>query len=52
MEEFDFSLNCPSCDSEVTIKVSQEDELPVFCPMCGEDVNENWFMIESDDVEK
>jgi endogenous inhibitor of DNA gyrase (YacG/DUF329 family) len=42
MEEFDYSLNCPSCDAAVDIRVRHEDELPVFCPMCGEDVNESW----------
>ena len=42
MDEFDYSLNCPSCDSKIYIRVRQVDELPIFCPMCGEDVNEAW----------
>lgn len=48
MEDFDFSLNCPSCDSKINIRVSQEDELPIFCPMCGEDVNEHWKSMDTD----
>jgi uncharacterized paraquat-inducible protein A len=42
MEEFLYVLNCLSCDVRVQLKVIDEEELPAFCPMCGEDVNEEW----------
>ena len=42
MEEFEYSLDCTSCDVKLQLKVVYEDEFPAFCPMCGEDVNEGW----------
>ena len=42
MDEFYYLLKCPSCDVSLNLKVFEEDELPAFCPMCGEDVNEEW----------
>ena len=42
MDEFDYVLECPSCDVSLSLRVFDEDELPAFCPLCGEDVNEEW----------
>ncbi len=42
MDEYNYTLDCPACEVHVEAKVFEEDELPVFCPMCGEDVNEEW----------
>jgi len=46
MEEFKYTLECPSCEVNTTLEVTGEDEFPTFCPMCGEDVNEEWTIIE------
>jgi hypothetical protein len=42
MEEFNYFLDCNSCDVKLQLKVVHEDEMPVYCPLCGEDVNEVW----------
>jgi hypothetical protein len=46
MDEFNYTLECPSCDCKVDIRVRFEDELPCFCPMCGEDCNEIWAVTD------
>jgi len=46
MDEFDYALECPSCDVSLTMRVVDEDERPAFCPMCGEDVNEEWSVAD------
>jgi len=43
MEEYTYTLECSSCDCKMTLIVQNEDEFPCFCPMCGEDVNEDWI---------
>lgn len=42
MEEYRYTLECPSCQADIEMIVRNEDEFPVFCSMCGEDVNEKW----------
>lgn len=43
MEEyFKHTLECPSCETRIELEVIDVDEMPVYCPMCGEDVNEEW----------
>jgi Zn ribbon nucleic-acid-binding protein len=46
MDEFNYTLVCPSCEVSVELKVYVEDELPVYCSMCGEDVNEEWTIAD------
>ena len=41
MEEYKHTLECPSCETKIKLEVDI-DEMPVYCPMCGEDVNEEW----------
>jgi len=37
-----WKFHCPSCDIHMSLVVQDCDEMPVFCPMCGDDTNENW----------
>lgn len=46
MEEYRYTLECPSCGVEMELMVCDEDELPCYCPMCGEDVNEEWTIAD------
>lgn len=46
MDEYTYTLECPSCEVKMTLVVSHEDELPCYCPMCGEDVNEEWTIAD------
>jgi len=46
MDEYNYTLECPACEVSMEVKVFEEDELPVFCPMCGEDVNEEWTIAD------
>lgn len=41
-----YELHCPHCEVNVFLSVMNEDEEPVFCPMCGEDVNEEWIYVD------
>ena len=39
MEETVFDITCDMCDTHTeVIVVSEVDEFPAFCPMCGEAV--------------
>jgi rRNA maturation endonuclease Nob1 len=46
MEEFKYTLECPACEVVMVLEVKEEDELPAFCPMCGQDTNEEWVIVE------
>lgn len=46
MDEFNYTLDCPSCEVETHTRIYGEDELPCYCPMCGEDVNEEWTIAD------
>ena len=46
MEEYNYTLECESCDAKMELKVFIEDELPCFCPMCGHDMNEEWTIAD------
>jgi len=46
MDEYNYTLECPSCECVCHLVVYGEDELPCNCPMCGEDVNEEWTMAD------
>jgi|DEB0MinimDraft_12_1074336.scaffolds.fasta_scaffold127579_2 rubrerythrin len=35
MDEFYYKLECPICDSVLDLYVTDLDEIPAFCPMCG-----------------
>lgn len=39
MEEFTYSITCDICETSMTLKVMDVDELPNFCPMCGDEVD-------------
>ena len=47
-EENDYFLDCPYCNVEVEVFV-QDPEPPLFCPMCGEEVEWNAFDGDDDD---
>ena len=47
-EENDYFLDCPYCNVEVEVFV-QDPEPPLFCPMCGEEVEFTEFDGEDDD---
>jgi ribosomal protein S27E len=38
MDNFGWGITCDICDTETDILVYGEDEKPVFCPMCGDDI--------------
>jgi len=46
MDEYEYKLECPACEIHMNLVVVDEDELPVYCPMCGEDVNEEWKSVD------
>ena len=41
MDEFQFNDTCVVCESEFSITVYVEDEMPIFCPMCGSDLTKD-----------
>jgi len=44
MDEYKYHLECVSCETVIDLVVHDLDELPCYCPMCGEDVNEEWLL--------
>jgi len=38
MDEYEYELDCPMCDTLVQLTVIHIDEKPVNCPMCGTEV--------------
>lgn len=38
MDEYSWIISCNICETETDITVYDQDEKPVFCPMCGDDV--------------
>jgi len=42
MDEYKYTLECGSCEAKMELVVYHEDELPVYCPMCGDDQNHEW----------
>tara|TARA_R110000868_G_scaffold30953_3_gene113844 strand:+ start:495 stop:653 length:159 start_codon:yes stop_codon:yes gene_type:complete len=42
-----WNSKCDACDISMKLVVYSCDEAPVFCPMCGDDMNEEW---DEDDV--
>ena|GEM_PF-3186943 len=48
MEEYKYKLECSSCEVQIEIEVINENELPCYCPMCGEDMNEEWVEQKED----
>jgi|TARA_B110000305_G_C19318068_1_gene577507 rRNA maturation endonuclease Nob1 len=37
-----WKFHCEACDIHMSLIVHNCDEAPVFCPMCGDDMNEEW----------
>jgi len=48
MDEYKYTLECGSCEARMELVVYDEDELPIYCPLCGEDVNEEWLKKDED----
>lgn len=46
MDEYNYTLECPNCEVESHTTIFGEDEFPIYCPMCGEDVNEEWTIAD------
>tara|TARA_R110002153_G_scaffold53671_2_gene149460 strand:+ start:230 stop:364 length:135 start_codon:yes stop_codon:yes gene_type:complete len=44
MDEFEYAMECPICETQVQITVIDIDERPVSCPMCSEEVE--WYALE------
>lgn len=45
--EWKYIIECPICDTKSGIVVlDDEDELPNYCPMCGEYVEKEYDKIE------
>jgi len=47
-EENDYFLVCPFCEIETEVFVNDE-EPPLFCPMCGEEVEYQEFDEDEDE---
>lgn len=43
METYKYKLECPACETEMELLVTGQDEFPCYCPMCGDDVDEEWI---------
>jgi len=41
-ETYPWQFICAACEIEMSLTVYRCDEAPVFCPMCGDDMNEEW----------
>ena len=41
-DPYPWNFHCPSCDVNMSLVVQDCDETPVFCPMSGDDMNEEW----------
>jgi hypothetical protein len=41
-DPYPYTFECPSCDCNISLTVYDCDELPIFCPMCGDDMNGEW----------
>ena len=41
--EYEYEIACFVCDSEVDVKVYNDQEQPLFCPMCGEQASVSAF---------
>jgi len=39
---YSYDCECPACDCDMSLIVRDCDELPIFCPMCGDDMNSEW----------
>ena len=35
MNEYEYSLECPVCETQLSLMVIDIDEKPINCPMCG-----------------
>ena len=35
MDEYESELECPMCDTYVELTVTDDEEKPANCPMCG-----------------
>mgnify|MGYP001063726317 CR=1 FL=1 len=50
MEDYkEFLTTCDICDSEMDLKLYNDDQNPAFCPMCGEHVE--WEEMEDDGID-
>lgn len=47
MEEFQYEVKCILCNTDTTIYLEDEDEVPAYCPMCGNEAIE----VESIEIE-
>ena len=41
-DQISWRFDCESCDTLMVLTVVGCDEQPIFCPMCGDDMNEDW----------
>lgn len=46
MDEYKYQVECSGCECKVILIVQDEDEFPCFCPMCGQDIADEWKQIE------
>ena len=40
MEEYQYEVKCILCNTDTTIYLEDEDEVPAYCPMCGNEAIE------------
>lgn len=38
IEEYNYSAECSVCETETDVSVLNNEEKPLFCPMCGTEV--------------
>ena len=46
-----YEVECPVCDSICKVAVPYDDDRPLCCPMCGEEVEYEKFEEEEEDDE-
>lgn len=49
MDEYKYHLECASCETIQDLVVYDVDELPCYCSMCGEDVYEEWVLMDAEE---
>jgi hypothetical protein len=42
MEDTEYDLSCPVCETGLTLIVYDCDETPTYCPMCGSPLGDEW----------
>ena len=42
MEEIEYEVDCPVCETGSKITLVDVEERPAHCPMCGSEIEDDW----------